>query len=601
MKFVEFNAVDDIDQDQWRTLWEQCTDATVFQSREWMRAWTSVFAPSSDDVKLITAWEGERLVGIAPFARSSRNVLDGKGEWSLLGDDYSDYQVFLAWDDSPRIVEALLDAVHTCVPYASKLALRDIPQHSILGMVLAQRSSQPGAMLTAEEFTSCPTLRIQGNELGVRRVLGKSSLRRCERGLRKLGQVTVDHHSRSAEIKDLLPGLFAQHIRRWSDTPHPSLFLKPDNQRFFELAAESMEEGTLLYSTVQVDARVVAQHFGLKSKNSLIWYKPAFDIDFRQHSPGEMLLESLIRYARDHEFEEFDFTRGDETFKSRFASLVSYNRSFLWHRDRLSSWRRNAVQAKARLRRFLIGADLTPEHLGGIALAPGGLSRALVLDLSSKASSDFALSLASHGVEVHVAGSSPPPDGSGLKYIQQPEESDAVAFVGWLDHLCREQQYSLIVPAAAFSASSLAALPQSHALRSRCLLAVDEPRAMNLSRTTRAITAIPTGRTSDSDDPVRNVCVLALYVHGRMVDYYVDQHVDRRTAMRIQCAAKRALDAAKWHGPATVYGELTATDEIVLTKVEPFFAQSLDAALRAGRQFPLFMWRAITGRRCEPH
>jgi hypothetical protein len=150
MKFVEFNAVDDVDPEQWRTLWEQSRDATVFQTQAWMRAWTAVFAPSRDDVKLITAWEDARLIGIAPIARSALHARGGEGEWAFLGDDYSDYQVFLAWDDSPDIIEEMLDAVLRSVPYTAKLALRDVPQYSTLGLLLAKRSSQTSSMLTAK-------------------------------------------------------------------------------------------------------------------------------------------------------------------------------------------------------------------------------------------------------------------------------------------------------------------------------------------------------------------------------------------------------------------------------------------------------------------
>ena len=79
MKIVEFDAVDDIDPEQWRTLWQHCADATVFQTQEWMRAWTCVFAPMRADVKLITAWDGERLIcapGLGPQQRP------GPGGWA---------------------------------------------------------------------------------------------------------------------------------------------------------------------------------------------------------------------------------------------------------------------------------------------------------------------------------------------------------------------------------------------------------------------------------------------------------------------------------------------------------------------------------------
>jgi CelD/BcsL family acetyltransferase involved in cellulose biosynthesis len=602
MKCVEINAVDDIDSHQWRQLWVQCSDATVFQRREWMRAWTAVFAPASNDVKLITAWDGERLVGLAPLARFPSSNRGGEAEWSLLGDDYSDYQTFLAWDDSPRIVEALIDAVDRCLPHAARLALRDVPQFSTLGMELARRGSRPGSTFVAGEFTACPTLRIRGNKLGVERVLGKSSLRRSERGLQRLGQLTIEHSTCAADIQSMLPGLFSQHMKRWSDTPHPSLFLNADNQRFYQLVVESMQgESTLLYTSVHLNKRVVAQHFGLQSKESLLWYKPAFDIDFRQHSPGDVLIQSLIRYAREHDCEELDFTRGDETFKSRFASLVSFNRSFVWHRRPPPFWRPKLVQAKSMLRGLLTRADRPPERLGGMEVEAARGKRALILDAHCAPGTDFALSLSSQGIEVHVAGTDLSSVDAKFERFQQPAADDSPALVEWLVDGQRAHQYSLIVPGSAYSTQALAALPQSHRLRSKCLLYGGDSSLARRHELLSRMGMRSSANSFPTDLRTREVCILALYIHGRMISFFI-QPGDAQEGARVQVmrAAKRVLDALGWHGPATVRGNLAEDEKVVLTGIEPFFQETLRYALQADIQFPLYMWRAITAQRVDP-
>jgi hypothetical protein len=64
-----------------------------------------------------------------------------------------------------------------------------------------------------------------------------------------------------------------------------------------------------------------------------IWYKPTFNTAFRRYSPGEILLGSLIEYARAEGCTFFDFARGDEAFKRRFASSTEHNVSFDWVPD----------------------------------------------------------------------------------------------------------------------------------------------------------------------------------------------------------------------------------------------------------------------------
>ncbi len=165
------------------------------------------------------------------------------------------------------------------------------------------------------------------------RVLRKDSLLRHERALRKLGDVSIEHFETADAVAALLPALFDQHVERWAGTDSPSLFLKPHNRRFYEVVTRELAASReLLYSAIKLNGRVVAQHFGLRSRDSLLWYKPAFDVSLKRVSPGEVLLKSLVEYAVARDCRELDFTRGGEAFKARFASGVSYNRHFVWHR-----------------------------------------------------------------------------------------------------------------------------------------------------------------------------------------------------------------------------------------------------------------------------
>jgi hypothetical protein len=117
--------------------------------------------------------------------------------------------------------------------------------------------------------------------------------------------------------------------------------------------------------------------------------------------------------------------------------------------------------------------------------------------------------------------------------------------------------------------------------------------ASGLVPSTSGEEAAPTGQ--------QQTCILALYVHGRMHSYFVAPFTEQEgAATQVLQAAKRALDALNWHGPATVWGRVTADESVALARIEPYFANALDAALEAGIHFPLSMWRAITGYSTSP-
>src|SRR5205814_9988000 len=93
-------------------------------------------------------------------------------------------------------------------------------------------------------------------------------------------------------------------------------------------------------------------HTRRSSDLRFIFYKPAFAVDLWRYSPGDVLLLHLFEYVRGRDVVEFDFTRGDEVFKSRFANAS--RRTSTLHvlapgaGGRLAGWR---LQAMAGLRR----------------------------------------------------------------------------------------------------------------------------------------------------------------------------------------------------------------------------------------------------------
>jgi CelD/BcsL family acetyltransferase involved in cellulose biosynthesis len=351
----------EIDPEQWESLLEHCPHSTVFQSREWIGSWWRTFRGPGRRLHIVTAYEGARLVGLAPlYAQPRRAFRVVRDELRFPADGHADYQLFPAWGGSPRIVTALLDTVREQVRDDVAAVLSEIPQHTPLALCLEKE--RPGGRLTGLRLASttpCPRLRIRNNTDEVRAILRKDSIRRDAKRLARVGPIAVQHHTAAVGIRPLLPEFFQQHIDRWKATPYPSLFLDPNNRAFYErLVEELCPAGRLVFSVVRAGDHVVALHLGLRSRDEFIWYKPTFKMEFQRYSPGMVLLKSLIEYAQAEGCAAFDFGRGDEPFKGRFASSVDYNASFEWIPDRwhrrlgriTGGGRRLLSRARARLR-----------------------------------------------------------------------------------------------------------------------------------------------------------------------------------------------------------------------------------------------------------
>ena len=352
LRLITHDDFDAISAQQWQQLWERCPEATVFQRREWLLAWWTTYGSAAHRLQLIAAYEGTRLVGLAPLYRKPRRLLNlGVPTLSLLGDGHSDYQVLLVQDGDTQITAALVSALAALVEAGCNLQLNEVRGSSALAAALAPCVSEGLTGLHLAERTVCPRLPVRDNEAGVAAVLGKQSLRRHQRQLAALGPLVINHYETQAQIEPLLPALFAQHIARWQGTAHPSLFLQEANQRFYRQMVEQLAPtGAVLLTTVTVGERLAAIHLGLRSGGDLLWYKPSFDPALRHTGPGEVLLQALLVKAQALDAEALDFTRGDEAFKRRFASQFDNNLSYEWL---AAGWRQQLRQSLRLLRRRL--------------------------------------------------------------------------------------------------------------------------------------------------------------------------------------------------------------------------------------------------------
>jgi len=365
-----------IDPVQWRTLLARCPDSTVFQSVEWLDAWWRNLGGGFEPF-VLAAYEGPHLVGLAPLYRQPRTVLGvTRDELQFIGAGQSDYNVFSSMDGSEVVVTALLDELTRHIDSGACAKFVEIPQTSVTFAMLNQRLANGLTGLQPAGTTPCPRLQIAGNDDGVAAVLRKDSLKRHFKALGKLGAIRVEHHTDAAIADSHLAELFRQHIARWENTPNPSIFCEAGSQGFYRDMVRGLAQAErMVLTTIHVDERPVALHLGFLSGRDFLWYKPTFDPDLQKYSPGETLLKSLIEFARERGFEAFDFTRGDERFKSRFATSVRQNASFEWIPRRLD---RYCWEAARHARRMLktwsqrIGGDATrpPRHA---TAAPGAV------------------------------------------------------------------------------------------------------------------------------------------------------------------------------------------------------------------------------------
>jgi CelD/BcsL family acetyltransferase involved in cellulose biosynthesis len=602
-KMTICSDLDAIGPRDWDSLLENCPDSTVFQSRAWIRNWWNAFADGQRRLHVIAAWEDTRLVGLAPLYRQSQRRLGlPASELRFLGSDQSDYNVFPVWNGSPAIVRLLLTAVQDSVQSNVAAVLEEIPQFSTLAVCLREQVVSGTEGLSVTATTVCPRLRIRDNAAKVAAILKKDSLKRHFKALTNaVGPIEVRHSGDAAEISPLLPELFRQHIERWSATPHPSMFLDPRNQRFYEgLTRDLAASDSLVFTTVSAGGRNVAMHFGLRSRDEFIWYKPTFNVEFQKHAPGEVLLRSLIEYAQREGYASLDFSRGDERFKSRFASGADYNASFEWlpqhFSRRLLQWAR--IRRRA-LRERIRQLKERPAALQQPASPP--TPRVLLLGLRIEGADRIVGSGLANGVEIELAHGDPRIDSAAPQHTL-PDTADATVFAKWLQALNAERKYSLFLAIDLQTQAALCRVNDS-SLRAKALAPridlLDESALLHAIRS--ACAALGLEVDAGNQQPAERDCirVACLYDEGRM-GWYCVESAAAMPGTEAVLLGRRMLDSLRWHGLATLDFVVNAAGKLALRRMTPFAARELMTEIAADRDLLCSAILLAGGERIRP-
>ena len=321
--------------DGWDRLWASSPRRQIFNRFDWCRAWWQGYGPG---VALYTpvAFANGRLAGILPLVLHNNQL-------TFLGDPGSDYNDILCEDSAnPEILRVLLETLCNKSPDRWKCAtLTNVPEQSLFLSFVAQLPGDWRSCFVTNEGQACSSVMLndENRELTLRSILGQKEPRQHEKKLQKLGKLNFRHIEDRGEIRRHLPTFFEQHTQRWALVPGGNQrFLSERSRSFYEALVEQLDPGReLRFSVLELNGRPIACHFGFQLDGRFIHYKPTFDINLWEHSPGQVLTRSLFSYAEASGIKEFDFTIGNEAYKGLMANRSNRNFAIRFFRPRLMS------------------------------------------------------------------------------------------------------------------------------------------------------------------------------------------------------------------------------------------------------------------------
>jgi CelD/BcsL family acetyltransferase involved in cellulose biosynthesis len=303
-------------------------DALALASRQplsspaWMLAWLQHAAPADVAVRVVAVYEGDSLIGIAPFfIQADRR---GRVDYRLMGEANPRTSPLAVpgreWDVAAAIANVFAEAT----PRPDVVALECLSVTS--QWPIALRDSWPGRVrpIMRQYFVkSSPTVSLTAGSfdtwLGTRRRKFRAEMRRRRRRFSELGGSSrlSTHETLDADIRTFIH----LHAARWEERGSSSIVAMGERMPAMleEVARAELDAGRFRLSLLEIEGEPVSAQLCAAAGGEVLFINAGWDERFAQLSPA--LLAKL--YAIDDAFtrgeERIDLAPGEQPYKLSLA------------------------------------------------------------------------------------------------------------------------------------------------------------------------------------------------------------------------------------------------------------------------------------------
>lgn len=305
---------------EWEALYSASPRRTVFGTHGFAEDWWRAYG-EGHRLYVAAAYESGAVVGILPLVLSGRRL-------SALGVPGADYFDILAKPESGSgvllgIVDALVKSRDWDI-----CELENVSEASLLYSLLPTLPRHLQRTVRIRFSASCKALVLgEDRRRTLMAILHKPAKKKHRNKLLSRPGTVFRNLDLCTEAAYHLRRFFSQHIARRALMGERSQFLDPRVCTFYRLLMESPStRDSVRFSVLEENGTPVAYHFGFQRDGCFVLYKPTFDIDRWDDSPGEALNLALLNHiATDESVQIFDLTCGEEAYKSRYTNRATEN------------------------------------------------------------------------------------------------------------------------------------------------------------------------------------------------------------------------------------------------------------------------------------
>lgn len=297
---------------------------------------STILAPS-----LELYWIIAFLRHYGPFRNLAVTIIDDEDRHKLLApfqlvdsetinflcDETSDYNDFLFDKFDKEVLHAAFSFWFS--NGIRRIVLSRLPSDSLTVPIVSQLASELGLEVLIELCDPMAVVK-PSPKLPAQKWPGVKSaiIKEYQRKLRVLQKESVAEFRIVSSIEELelvLPIMAKFHVDRWLERGIQSKYSGITRQQFTEeLAKAALQRRSLVLSLMFIDQKLAAYRMGFLGGGTLFDWYTSFSLEWRQRSPGSLLLLEILSKWETLGFTKFSFLRGDETYKSQWSDKIEH-------------------------------------------------------------------------------------------------------------------------------------------------------------------------------------------------------------------------------------------------------------------------------------
>ena len=312
--------------DKWDAVYNSLKEKNIFFSSKWAQVSAQHFLKDGRLFVIIIEDKG-CPIAVAPFKITNKRILGlNLRILTHMNDRAADYTgILISADSSAR--DVLKEVVKVLCQHGEGwdfLHLNNFSSSEKFTRLFYDIAGDSGIKdLSKYVNVNSPFADLQ---VGIKS-FGKKQLKDIERREKRLAENHKLEYRIATHFSEVIWGNFVDfHQSRYPNTG----FNSAGNQKFYRaLLTDSKMENQIELSYMLVDGVLAAGHFGFKDEHRVYYYVPVFNPIYASTGVGQILLNKMVHHYSKLGYREFDFLRGNETYKWNWCDDSRLNFSFI--------------------------------------------------------------------------------------------------------------------------------------------------------------------------------------------------------------------------------------------------------------------------------